>query len=523
MGPVRGRDGIRASYVWAATFVLSVLMGVAWALATPLFGVPDEPSHLIRAASVVRGELLGREPTEADYSTDFFDASPYLRGIVRYVEVPVGLDSAGELSPYLAQHIPCYVFLPAQDASCLSYQGGDVDDTARVATTAGEHPPLWYAMVGWPTLVSVDESGILATRVLNVIITSVFISFAAVALWWRRERLAGLGLVLALTPMVFFVAGGVNSSGPEIAAGIALWASAWAIVNTNAPPSWLIGMAGSSAVVLATMRRSGPVWVLLILAIMVVLGARKGREPGLFKQSAVRVWTAVLGLAVVFQGAWMAGVGALPAVSSAAGDRRIWDAIQTSLGTVYQKLVHEIVGMFGWVDTPAPAFVVGLWLLALGGLLVLALSKRPMRATGAALVIAVLTLVTFVLFEALESGERFGFWQGRYSMPFALGVPILLGVAVGASVDAVAVRRFRWLVVGLFTAAHAGAFLFYLKRVTVGVNGTDRFLWDYNWAPPLPPLLLLGGYIVLSVLLSMWLASDRSPFNKAATSTDREL
>ena len=35
------------------------LMSIAWAFASPLGSGPDEPAHLIKAASVVRGELVG--------------------------------------------------------------------------------------------------------------------------------------------------------------------------------------------------------------------------------------------------------------------------------------------------------------------------------------------------------------------------------------------------------------------------------------------------------------------------------
>jgi len=130
-------------------------MGVLWALATPLFGVPDEPSHISRAASVVRGELLGREPDDGDFP----DAAPYVRSIIRYVEVPILLAEAGQFNSGFAQHMPCFAQVPEQDASCLTFGGGD-GSIGLVATTAGEHPPVWYAVVGVPSLFSVEPAGL---------------------------------------------------------------------------------------------------------------------------------------------------------------------------------------------------------------------------------------------------------------------------------------------------------------------------------------------------------------------------
>ena len=46
---------------WWTTFLLVAALSSLWLLATPLFGAPDEPAHAIRAASVVRLDVVGDE------------------------------------------------------------------------------------------------------------------------------------------------------------------------------------------------------------------------------------------------------------------------------------------------------------------------------------------------------------------------------------------------------------------------------------------------------------------------------
>ena len=51
----------RFAAVWAGSFVLVALLGVVWALAAPLSGPPDEPTHIIHAYAIFHGQLIGSE------------------------------------------------------------------------------------------------------------------------------------------------------------------------------------------------------------------------------------------------------------------------------------------------------------------------------------------------------------------------------------------------------------------------------------------------------------------------------
>src|SRR6059058_2800527 len=74
---------------FAVTFVLVAVLTGVWGLATPLFANADEPAHVVRAASVARGELVGKTPR-----------SKLLKGYT-FVKLPAIYGAAGD-------HLNCF-------------------------------------------------------------------------------------------------------------------------------------------------------------------------------------------------------------------------------------------------------------------------------------------------------------------------------------------------------------------------------------------------------------------------------
>jgi len=498
----RMTDGFPSKVFWV-TFLLTMALGTIWALASPLSGVPDEPSHVIRAASVVRGELLGEVPADESVA----EGSAYLRAVVRVVEVPGALNALGEFAPSYLQHFPCYAFDPQQHAGCHEFEAGP-GGSAALITTAGEHPPVWYFVVGIPSLLSTNAAGVYAMRIVNVLLAAALIGLAAAALGWDRSTFGTAGLLLALTPMVFFLMGGVNSSGPEIAAGMAVWGATLALLRGETQPVWLISIAGVGALALVLVRKPGPLWLLLIVAGALIAVGSPERVRALIGRRAVQLWSVVVAAAVLFEVLWLTRVGTLGSAADGVASRGFAETMTASLGQAYQKQVVETVGFLGWLDLPVPDIAVAAWLVALGGMLVLGILSGARRMLVAALLVASTALLVIVTFEILESGTRFLFWQGRYSMPLLVGVPILLGVAVAEPVVRFGRRRVALLLSALFVAAHGIAFFQYLRRNTVGVYGDPRFLWGPEWVPPLPPWLLFGLSMVVTLAVAWWFTRE---------------
>jgi hypothetical protein len=161
--------------------------------------------------------------------------------------------------------------------------------------------------------------------------------------------------------------------------------------------------------------------------------------------------------------------------------------------------LRQLVGNLGWLDTPVPESAVLLWWAVLGGLAALALVTDPRR-----LLIATATLVAGIAtgwVSLLTSAEAIGSFQGRYSLPFLLGVPIVL--AAGAEVPATSERRVQVVLRASVWVVWNMAFYAAMRRWGAGVDGVV-YPWRWaDWGSPLPPtvFIVLHG-LCTAVLLS---------------------
>jgi hypothetical protein len=48
----------RPGAIWVAAFLLFLALGAVWALGTPVLANPDEPAQAVKAAAMVRGQIL---------------------------------------------------------------------------------------------------------------------------------------------------------------------------------------------------------------------------------------------------------------------------------------------------------------------------------------------------------------------------------------------------------------------------------------------------------------------------------
>ena len=197
---------------WWVSFALFTLLVAAWAISNPLMAGPDEPEHMMRAASVARGELIG--PTQAGTPDN-----------VRFVEVPARLAR----SRFAAA---CYAFRPDVTAACEVTLDAGPDVNVRTPISNGRFPPTPYGVLGLPSLINHSSAGVYMMRLFGAALCGALFASALSSLRETRVSwLAMTGLAFALTPMVLFVASLVNPSNLEIAGGVALWASGVVLVS----------------------------------------------------------------------------------------------------------------------------------------------------------------------------------------------------------------------------------------------------------------------------------------------------
>ena len=190
-------------YPGRCAFAVFFGLTMLWSVITPLYGAPDEPAHVIRAESVVRGEILG---TKVAGTGDL------------QVTVPAFLTQTGRDA--------CFAFHATVPANCMHLDANG-SGTRKLLTSAGRAPPLYYAIVGLPSLIAPNLTGVWLMRILSALLCAVLVALAVdTGRRYLTGTLAMFGIAVAITPMLFFLAGVVNPSAIEIAAAIAVWIAA---------------------------------------------------------------------------------------------------------------------------------------------------------------------------------------------------------------------------------------------------------------------------------------------------------
>jgi hypothetical protein len=472
------------------------MVAVAWAGATPLGASPDEPAHIIRAASVVRGEVLGENTDEA---------------AVTRVHVPAGIA--------MAHSWPCYAFHPQVTAACAP---GTIDGGAMTSatTTAGLYNPTYYALVGWTSLVTDDTSrSVMMMRVVSATLVSFFMAIALSALIRLRPALiTGLGFITAATPMYVFLAGAVNPNALEVSAGAALAASLLLIARrfgTIRIRIWLSAVA-ASGLLLAQSRGLSPLWMALI-ASAAVLSSPRATLAALVRRWEVQATVVVLAGATVAAVLWSVVTGTLTSMGAFPGAGQVSPIAAFATTLIGRTIDGGLVGVFGWLDTPAPPFVFAWWAFLSMALGVAALILGRGRMLAGFLV----ALGGFVLIPPIVQGiaiQSSGFiWQGRYALIGFAAAVIWAAAALGDRLDrqpwsSCDARRLVIVVGSITVLAHLSAFIAALKRYSVGLDGSwPQFVRDPLWEPPfgasLWTLLLALG---LAAMVFYWYRATRA-------------
>jgi hypothetical protein len=467
--------------LWWSCLVVFCVLGGCWSLATPLFASPDEPAHVVRAASIVRGQILGSDPPKH---------SRTLHGSLM-VDLPALFASASK--------VDCYAFMADTPANCAAFTGSSTREV-EVPTSAGRHPPWYYAVIGLPSLPFVSGTGVRLMRLLNVALTAALLASALVTLLrFARFRLLALGFACSITPMLLFLAGVVNPSAIEIAAAILFWIAGYALVSEA--PSRIdrrivlrVAVAGS---VLTLTRQLGPFWLGIIALTLLALAGREVIRV-LWASNAVRIGViAMIGCSGA-QLLWIAATGTLDAANSnvpgVAGTTS-----QLATGSLGRGLIyyHELIGVFGWRDTAPPTAVWLFWTAVLAGLVALAVFTASRRMLLAILSTAILTWFLPIVLEARSASTAGFFWQGRYTLPLAVGVPILAAFGfAGRRWSSRVATRVAWIVGIALGASQVLAFIQALHRYTVGTRHKFDFFASTPWEPPLPALLLTVVFVI---------------------------
>ncbi|MFF7586969.1 DUF2142 domain-containing protein [Kitasatospora purpeofusca] len=486
--------------LWGISFLLFVLLGSAWSVSTPMGGSPDEYAHLVRAAAVARGQLNGTE-VMVKHQVAGMDG--------RFAETGVQLP---EWYRELSTRHTCYAFQQWQSADCAPALGSS-EKIVEVTTAAGRYNPLYYTLVGWPSRIVSGEPGLYLMRLASAVFCAALLASAVVAAAeWRRRGIVIAGLLAALTPTTLYMGGVVNPSGPEIAAGVLVWSAA--LPMFMAPDRALLNRRllrlAVGGLVLINIRPLGLVWFAGAVACALLLTQRSAIRM-VVRTRATWVCAAVLA----------ASTGVAMAWSMAHPDNSVieipdWFTPLNAARLTFDHsliFIHQMIGDFGWLDTPAPAITWLLWPAAIILLILLALCFGRPRQALVVIAIMVALIAVPVAAQSIQASKLGMVWQGRYLLPFMVGLPMTAAAVAALRVPSGGLpwrRLIGWMALTL-TVANVSAFLWTLRRNAVG-DGGSFFIHPAHWSPPGTWLLWLLVYgIGATGLAVIALAGDRAP------------
>ena len=513
-GSGTGAPGVRRAIVGV---VLVGVMVMSWLLAAPPSGGPDEPAHMIRSAALIRGQLDG-EPSQTSASR-------------RVYEVPAWV---GHADP------GCFAFFPYIPATCTPTTPRP-EGSAPAETGSWKYQVWGHVLPGVGTLAPAAV-GSWSARALDAAVPVLVIGLA-LFLALRRGRLMFAGVLLSVTPLAWFLFAVVNPSGLVIAGGVGLWVGL--ALFARRPDALLGWMIAGSWALLALPRRDGLLWAVLILSIMMLIDGRTlrsywgsiGAGPRILiglSTAVTLVWAAtsdvtsatlllvtpLVPLAVdggryAWNAVWMAssvrriaGAVLVLAVGGLATyiviDRRAGgydaDVMRIVIGRTGIHL-NEAIGVLGWRDTPIPTSLAFAWLIGLGVLLAASVLDDDRRLLAAAGLIVVTGIFASWVLEMAQGDPSGTYWQGRYYLPFLVGIPIVLGRA--RLPNELATRLAEPLVVFALVVPNI-ALAAAIRRWSVGLAGS-MYPWDWDtYDAPLHPLLLLALHLLATIGLWRW-------------------
>lgn len=467
---------------FGVAFALLLVPMLLWALASPLGSVPDEPSHAIRAAAVVRGQIV----------TPPWSGNPALAQSI----VPRYVANMHDLT--------CYVGKPRVTPACEIPLSGNTDSPVTTGNSASSNSPAFYAIIGLPTLVLGGDAALYAMRFLNSILCAAVLAAMFMQLTLRaRSRWAIVGAAIAVTPMVLFLSGSINPNAIEVASAGALFVTLVGIVQypSSARILWeRVAIAVLSVGLLVNSRSISLLWIVLIIAAVLMLTTIASLR-ALLRRPAT--WALLAGSAalVVTALAWYANPphyegGPLGGVATSSLTAFISMAVRTF------DFASGYVGYFGWLDTPSPALSVILWSVFIVGMVAGALIWGSGRARWVAAGFGAVMLAVPPVVQALLAPDLGYIWQGRYMLAMLICLLVACGMALDNSFEEHQMApRLRTAVVtglSLFAVGQVVSFVWTLRRYTVGSHGSIVAMITHPaWQPP-------GGWIILTTILAGW-------------------
>ena len=467
------------------------LLGTAWVLGNPAGAAPDETAHYLKALAVADGQPAG-QPADLAPSPGDGERERWMKRTTRALDVPPGLSPEG---------LQCNVLRPAESARCQE-RARPPQGPSKGRTYMGTHQPFLYVVPGVLARTADDPVSAIRWARVGGAVTALALVVAAVALLWEggAGTVSVVGLVVAVTPMVVFLASSVTTSGPEIAGAVCFLSALIRLTRSSRAHTWAWTALGASGMVLAGSRSLGPLWVVLLL---VVVGAAHGFRRVLAVVAGDRraVWAlSAVGTAVVASVAWEVTVQPHGRTTFA----EVWRLVVPALREL-PELLRQQIGVFGSLDTALPPVLYWAWSAMVLLVLLLAVAVGSVRERVVLVALPPAIVVVTVAVSVLNRTQTGFGMQGRYVLPLVVAVPVLAGATLFRHRRGVGspLERLHWLLVGA-AGVHALSWYVNARRSAVGVGTPWLFIPRSEWTPALGWYPLLALVIVAAGLMALY-------------------
>lgn len=501
MGTSSSGPGDRLSgwRVFLPTFLILSALSALWSLASPILSGPDETAHATKAIAQVRGEITGHREAGAQYPV-------------------VDLPSSYRYRP----QIICFAAHPEITADCGAALG-DPGGRDSFATWVSGYNPIYYYLVGWPSLIFGGSAGVMAMRLMSGLLSSTLLAWAfTVGMASIRSRWMPAGLLFLASPMVVYMAGVVNPQGLEISSAAALWIGLIRLFTCPGAPTddrstmtrwqlWI--MVVVSASLLATARSLGPLWLVIVVVLCIgVVGWRAAKPVFVNPRSYVPI--GVIAAASVFSIVWTLATGTLSGQAGAHDVPLVGGSFLQGVWNTFRltsSYFQQAAGVFGWLDTWLAGSLYASFYLAFGLVVVLAATTTGRRGARTMILMLVAAFLVPILVQGYSVHQTGIIWQGRYAIFLYLAVPLvggwLLSNAPTARVDFLSVR-ITAISASLLVVFSVMAFFVALHRYIVGAHSPLFAILHVNgWQPPLGWITLFLLFAVVAVLWAAWVIS----------------
>ncbi|AMB57844.1 DUF2142 domain-containing protein [Microterricola viridarii] len=415
----------------------------------------------------------------------------------------------------------CYLFVPESSAHCAAAVG-DGSGQDFFSTWVGTYNPLYYYLVGWPSLIFDNAAvGVYAMRIVSALLGSVLLAWAFQAgVSARSNRWMPLGLAFVATPMVLYFVGSVNPNGVEIASAAALWIALLRLLERHRVPAsaidsllptrYLWTIVTVASILLVNARAVGPLWLITIV-LTCCIAAGWGPTKALFLRGASYPWLGAIAAGSLFAGIWTLATGALGGQAGESDAPLVGGSALAGITAMLRRTgewVQQAVGFFGWLDTPLPNEAYILLYVVLGVLVLLALAATDRRSMWVMIGVIALAILLPAIVQGVQVSRTGLIWQGRYGIFLYLAIPIFAAwVLSGPAGDRLRFLspRMNWIGLGLLAAYGSFAFLWVMRRYVTGTAQPFAEMFaNPVWQPPLGWLPLVLAYAAVSVAFVVW-------------------